>query len=126
MKKYNFLWIASSISLFVIFYIICRFITFDIHQMKEGPLIVALAGIIILPITYIFKLNFTTITATLGYIIAYIIGVIFNTNGVDPSGGTTNNLWIIWIISYWIFIGLGILIDIIFKYKTKNKLKGEI
>lgn len=88
-----------------------------IHGRSDAPIIVAIFGVIALIISYVFKLNLLTLVATFGYIIALLLGVIFQTKGVDPGGGATNSLWKIWLISYWVFLGVGLIVNIIFKKK---------
>ncbi len=91
-----------------------------IHGRSDAPIIVAIFGVIALIISYVFKLNLLTLVSTFGYIIAFLLGVIFQTNGVDGGGGATNNLWQIWLISYWVFLGLGFIVNIILKKKHKS------
>lgn len=88
-----------------------------IHGRSDAPIIVAIFGVIALIISYVFKLNLLTLVATFGYIIAFLLGVIFQTEGVDPGGGATNNLWQIWLISYWVFLCMGLIVNIVFKKK---------
>lgn len=52
-------------------------------------------------------------------VIALLLGVIFQTDGVDFGGGGTNNLWKIWLISYWVFLGGGFIVNVVIKKKNK-------
>lgn len=115
-KKSNLTWIVSSMLLSILFYFICSRLT----KGNDATFIVGLAGVLALIISYIFKMRITTITATLGYPISYILGIVFETDSITYPGGASSNWWQIWIVSYWIFIGIGITIDIIMKYRTKK------
>ena len=55
--------------------------------------------------------------ASIAYMLAFLIGVLFQTDGVDPGGGRTNNLWIIWTV---VFIGM-IFISVCFELLIKKK-----
>ena len=117
-KKSNLTWIVSSMLLSILFYLICSRLT----NGNDSTFIVGFVGVLALIISYIFKMRITTITATLAYPISYILGIVFETDSITYPGGVSSNWWQIWIVSYWIFIGIGITIDIIMKYlKNKNK-----
>ncbi len=88
-----------------------------LHGRSDAPIIVGIFGVIALAIAYIFKLQLLTLVASFGYIIAFAMGFIFQTDGVDPISGGTNNLWQIWLISYWVFLVLGLIVNIILKNK---------
>ena len=49
--------------------------------------------------------------ASIGYVVSYLIGALFATDGLDAGGGRTNNLWIIWVVSYVILLLLGAYIE---------------
>ena len=93
-----------------------------IHGRSDAPIIVAIGGVIALLISYAFQLKLLTSIATFGYIFTLMLGVLFDTNSIDPSGGATNNLWQIWLISYLIFIGIGLVANIVMN-RRKNKSK---
>ena len=92
-----------------------------VHGRSDAALIVAIFGVFSLLIAYIFSFKYLMVTATLGYIPALLLGVIFNTDGVDGGGGVTNNLWQIWLVSYWVFIGVGLILDIIKKLHRRKE-----
>lgn len=113
--------ILYSIIIFSLAFVALHFSQLNmIHGRSDAPIIVGIFGIIALVISYIFKLKLLTLVATIGYILALVIGVIFQTNGVDGGGGATNNLWQIWLISYWVFLGLGLIVNIILKKKKQD------
>ena len=108
--------ILYSFIIFLSTFILIHFSSLNtIHSRSDAPIIVGIFGVIALIISYIFKLKLLTLTATFGYVISFILGMIFQTNGVDEGGGSTNSLWQIWIVSYWVFLGMGFVVDIIKK-----------
>ncbi len=84
----------------------------QIHGGSGSAGIVAIFGLMACLLICFFNWKYLKVTINLGYIVALIIAVIFNTNGVDPSGGTTNNLWIIWLVTYVLFLILAMLLDL--------------
>ena len=62
--------------------------------------IMNLVGLIPVAISFFFKGKITPICTAFAYIVGFIAGVIFQTDGVDVGGGTTNNLWIIWVVVF--------------------------
>ncbi len=89
----------------------------NVHGRSDAAIIVAIFGVLSLVISYLLNLKVLTLTATFGYILALIIAFLFQSNGVDPAGGTTNNLWQIWLVSYWIMLAAGLIADIFIKRK---------
>lgn len=89
------------------------------HGMKQWPIIMlAISGVITL-IALGFFYHYGAITASVSYILGYGIGYLFQSNGFDPGGGTTNNLWQIWLISTLVICALGFVIEHF--YLKKNK-----
>ena len=106
---------------FSISFILCNYthlVTF--HGKSDAPIIVAIFGVIALLVSYIFNLKTLTITATLGYIISFFIGVILDTEGIVTGDGMIHDLWIVWLTSYWVFIGIGIVCDFAKKIKQRK------
>ncbi len=95
----------------------------ELHGRSDAALICGLFILVGLIISFFAKLKITAIITSFGYPIAFIIALIFNTTTINPETGNTNNLWIIWLVSCWVFIGLGIIIDII-KYVMRLKKKS--
>ena len=92
----------------------------EVHGRSDAALIVAVFGVFALFIAYILDMKYLMTTATFGYIIALLLGAIFNFDVPYEGGGTSNNLWQIWLVSYWMFIGIGIVIDIIKRLLQKK------
>lgn len=110
--------IICSIILFSISFILCHYTHLaTLHGKSDAPIIVGFLGIAALLISYIFNLKALTITATFGYIIAFFIGVCLETDGIVLENGAIHELWVVWLVSYCVFIGMGIIYDFIKKLK---------
>ena len=121
----------GSIISFSISFILTHYTLASLHGNSDAAVIVGIFGILALLISYIFDLKALTITATFGYIIAFFIGAYLKTDGIVLGDEPIHELWIVWIFSYWIFIGIGIICDSIIKIKrsysqgtTKSKNIG--
>ncbi len=113
--------IIGSIVLFSIFFMLCNYTDLaDLHGNSDAPIILGFFGVIALLISYIFNLKALTITATFGYIITFFIGVFLETDGIVLGNGAIHELWVVWLCSYWIFIGLGMIYDFMKKIKSSN------
>lgn len=115
--------IIGSIILFSISFILCNYTDLaNLHGNSDAPIIVAIFGVIALLISYVFNLKALTITATFGYIIAFLIGVYFETDGIVLGDEAIHEVWVVWLFSYWFFIGIGMICDFIMKIKRNHSL----
>lgn len=113
--------IISSIILFIISFILCNYTYLDtLHGKSDAPIIMGVFGIVALLISYIFNLKALTITATLGYIITFFIGVFLETDGIVLGDGAIHELWTTWLFSYWVFMGIGMIYDFVKKIKRNH------
>lgn len=116
--------IIGSIILFSISFILCHYTQLSaLHGKSDAPIIVGVLGITALLISYIFNLKALTITATFGYVIAFFIGVCLETDGIVLGNGAIHELWLVWLVSYCVFIGIGIIYDFVKRLKD-NYLIG--
>ena len=53
----------------------------------------------------------TPICIAFSYIAGFVVGIIFQTDGIDPGGARTNNLWIIWTVVFICLTLAGIIYD---------------
>lgn len=117
--KNRILWAIGSIIALWFFYIMFRYVFFDIHGMKQFPLNMLILGLIVIlvaAITYSRKVMICTIV---GYIISFLIGMV-SSSDYYQYGTRYNNDWKIWMLSYLFFITLGIVLELIIKHK-KNR-----
>lgn len=111
-----------SSSIFVLSMLLLQFSPLnEFHGRSDAPIIVGAFGVLALLISFAFSLKPLNIMATGGYLLALAIGVIFQSDGVDPGGGLTNNWWKIWFFTYWAFLGIGAVISAYKKIKQRPK-----
>lgn len=101
-------------------FIIIRYVLFEIHGMKQFPLILFLCVFIAITVSTLTKLKITSYIFAIAYPIGFIIGLIFQKNGTDLGGGLTNNLWLIWVSSIVIIAIISIIIEFIIKKNSAN------
>lgn len=110
--------------------VLCRYVWFDIHGMKDWPEILFGLGIIAVAVSFIRKGKIAPVCTAFSYMAGFIAGVIFQTEGKDPGGGTTNNLWFIWTVVFVCFILAGMISDQLIRSSTgergqKRRKKGK-
>ena len=91
--------------------VLCRYVFFDIHGMKQWPVILFAIGIIAVAISFILEGKTTPVCTAFSYIAGFVVGVMFQTDGTDAGGTTTNNLWIIWTVVFICLILAGVIHD---------------
>ena len=87
-------------------FVLIRFAMFDIHGMKQWPLVLFVGGLVVIGVSYFAG-------AAVSYIMGFTIGKIFQQDGTDPGGGSTNNLWIIWTVIFVCFTLASILTELL-------------
>lgn len=118
--------VISSITIFIISFIIFNYTYLaTLHGKSDAPIIVGVFGILGLLISYIFNLKALTITATFGYIIAFFIGIFLEADGIVLGDGPIHQLWTVWLFSYWVFMGMGMIYDFVKKIKRNNLTKSS-
>jgi len=108
--KSKILWGISMSGLLGLSYWISRYFFFELHGMVQWPDLLAIVSLVIIVIASFFGDRIVPLATITGYLGGFILAMIFNTDGVDPGGGGTNNAWIIW----GTFFGLSILTGFIF------------
>ena len=109
----------ASLGILCAGYVLTRYVFFDLHGMKQWPLVLFVCGIVIICISFIAKAKQVPIFTALSYIAGFAAGAIFQTDGLDPGGGRTNNLWIIWTVVFVCFTLASILINLLAAKKKK-------
>lgn len=77
-------------------YVLTRYVLFDLHGMKQWPLILLAIGAIIAGISIVLNARLVPIATAAAYSVGFLIGAFLQTDCVDAVGIRTNNLWIIW------------------------------
>lgn len=107
-----------SFGILLLGFVLCRFVFFGrLHGMKEWPLDLLIAGVVVLGISLLVKKKYFPWFVSGGYYIGFLLGVIFHTEGVDPGGGRTDNLWQIWTIVFVVGILAGVIFEIVIKWR---------
>lgn len=108
MKK-RIVGIISMVALFVAYYIF-RYPLLRVHGMKSFPLYLLIIGLVIIGATGIIGKNkLLPIITVIGYVVGFIIGVMFQCN----YGKGLNNMWIIWLCCFVIFIVFGGIVQLV-------------
>ncbi len=115
-----------SLGVLCIGFVLCRYVCFDfgIHGMKEWPEVLFGLGIIAVAVSFIRKGKIAPVCTAFSYMAGFIAGVIFQTEGEDPGGGTTNNLWFIWTVVFVCFILAGMISDQLIRSSTGERDKS--
>ena len=90
-------------------FIVCRYAFFDLHGMKQWPELLFFVGLLALGASFLTKAAAAPVFTSLAYGIGFAAGWLFQTDGVDPGGGRTNNFWIIWTLAFLFLIALGMM-----------------
>ena len=115
MKKYGIG--LLSMAILIASFLICRFALFDMHKMKQFPLVLLIAGGLFIGISMLFGCSRFP---SLGYPVSFAAGLIFSQDYADPTGAMTlNNMWIICIIVYLVIVCIGIVVEVIARKKRK-------
>ena len=122
-KQYKLILLAHVVSFAILLlsFVLCRFVFFELHGMKEWPVDLLAAGLIVLLISLLTRRKYVPWFTAGGYLLGFLAGVIFHSEGFDPGGGRTDNLWQIWTI---IFVGCilaGIVFEIVIKWRKLLK-----
>lgn len=96
LSKKNTIIHLLSLCVLCIGFVLCRYVFFDIHGNRGLPACLFIIGLVCVVISFPFRGKVMPICTALAYIVGFIVGAIFQTDGVDAGGGATNNLWIIW------------------------------
>ena len=110
------------LSLFILCtgFVLCRYVFFDVHGMKQLPASLFGVGIVFLAISFFLRCKMAPIIIALAYLIGFVAGVVFGMDGIDAGGGATNNLWIIWTTVFICFSVICIITES--AYSTKKRI----
>ena len=119
MKKYGIG--LLSMAILIVSFLICRFALFDMHKMKQFPIVLMIAGGLFIGISMLFGGTRFPLFASLGYPVSFAAGLIFSQDYADSTGAMTlNNGWIICIIVYLVIVCIGIIVEAVARKKRKD------
>jgi MFS family permease len=107
---------AVSFGILFLGFVLCRFVFFGLHGMKEWPLDLLVVGLVVLLVSMLARRKYVPWFSSIGYFVGFLAGVIFHTKGFDPGGGRTDNLWQIWTIIFVVCILAGIVFEFVMKW----------
>lgn len=111
-----------SLGLLLLGFVICRYVVFGtIHGMKEWPFDLLVVGMIVWLAAFLTRKQYVSLFTALGYSLGFLLGALFHTEGIDPGGGKTDNLWIIWTVVFLGFILTGSILEVIMKWRKLLK-----
>ena len=105
-------WGILFVGILAISHLLCRFVFFDLHGMKQWPNVLAVVALIVVIIATAAGGRIVAWSAIVGYSGGFIISMTFNSDGVDPGGGGTNNAWIIWTLALLVSILVGVVVTV--------------
>lgn len=115
-----------SIVILLLGFVLCRYVFFDIHGMKEFPLVLLVVGIIVMVISLLSSRKIMPFFISTGYIIGFVTGFIFQNTKMDANGVSVNNLWVIWAAVYLSLMVIGAICELLFKkYGSKVDWKNS-
>ena len=94
-KKIRFL---ISLGVLGIGFILIRYPLFKLHGMIQWPLTLAVICLAVIIVSFVAEAAITPLSTSASYIVGFLIACIAQSDGTDPGGGRTNNLWIIWTV----------------------------
>ena len=121
-----------ALGILLVGFILGRYVFFDVHGMKEFPAVLLILGLVVMVISGLSTKKIIPYFISVGYIIGFVLGFIFQETKIDANGVSVNNLWVIWAVVYVAFILIGVISEWFFrKYGLsvdweKNKLRKII
>ena len=116
------LWTAGSLLAVGIGYLLCRYTFFELHGMKQWPTILFGFCLFAVLVAAFFDARRVMLGTVAGYPVGLVLGLIFQTDGTDPGGGRTNNLWLIWTAVILAAILAGIVWELASRYGKRKKV----
>lgn len=92
---------------------------FFLHGMKEWPMLLFAVSLAMIGISLVFDLEGLPLFTALGYGIGFLAAFYLQSEGTDPGGGRTSDLWIIWTGVFLGFILAGVIFALIRKRRGK-------
>lgn len=112
-----------SFGVLILGFLLCRYVFFGMHGMKEWPQDLLLFGLIALFVSLLARKHIAPWFTSVGYFLGFWVAVIFHTHGYDPGGGKTDNLWGIWMVTFFVCILAGFLLESVLKWWNLLKKK---
>lgn len=113
LQRYKTLLLTHLVSLGLLFLelVLCRYVFFGLHGMKEWPFDLLVFGVAALLLSLLARKQYAPWFTSVGYFLAFWIAEIFHTHEFDPGGGKTDNFWGIWMVAFFGCILAGFLFE---------------
>ena len=102
--------IATLVGMFIS-YLVGRYLLFDLHGMYQWPDLLALAGLAVCILSWLQGWWCAILATLAGYPLALLAASLVATEGTDPGGGATSNLWILWTVFWMLCMLIGRIAD---------------
>jgi len=128
-RKNNILWTLGTAVALSIGFLLLKFVLFDIHGMGQWTFILFIFGSVVIVVAAIFKACKIMISTPLGYVVGFVLGLLFNTDGTDivdasgliiHGGSGINNWWQIWTISFVAIVVVGVVWELLCRKNNKR------
>jgi protein-S-isoprenylcysteine O-methyltransferase Ste14 len=90
------------------------------HNMHDWPAVLLVLGLAAIGISAFVFAQKVMLCVPCGYIAGFVLAAVFNAEGVDPGGGTTNNGWIVWAATLLVFIAAGVIWELAHRRGAKS------
>ncbi len=110
-----------SFGILLLGFVLCRYAFFGLHGMKEWPVDLLIVGTAALFVSLLARKQYVPWFTAGGYVLGFCLGALFHTEGTDPGGGKTDNLWQIWTVVFVVCILTGTLLEVVMKWRRLLK-----
>ena len=121
MNRKHFLQAIFAAIILLLEFLLCRFILFDWHGMKDFPLLLFFFGIGVIFLFLPSVSHAIRFSVPIGYAAGFFSGILLHSYGTDPGGGKTDDLWLIWGAVYLACILAGISLEILYRRRRKTR-----
>jgi len=118
-------WTLGVIAVYGLSFVLCRYVLFGLHGMKDWPDILAVAGAVVLLGALATGRRALSVMTVVGYLGGFATGMLFGVNGMDPGGGRTNNGWLIWMLAMLLCIAVGVLLSVVQSSLRKRRQQRQ-
>lgn len=105
-----------SIGVLSLEFVLCRYVFFGLHGMKEWPCDLFVIGMVALLISLFARKQYAPWFTSISYFVWFWLGKIFNKVTIDSHGTRESSMPIIWIFGFLAFILIGFLFEIALKW----------
>ena len=119
--KRKLAWGACSAAGLAVSYWISRYLLFALHGMKAWPDLLAAFGLLCIMIAAAAGCRALPAASAAGYLMGFGLAMLLQSSGTDPGGGATNNAWILWTAIFLFLLLAGLILDIAYFRRVKQK-----